>query len=522
MQQRWRDGLWVGGLALGVSAIALLLLPNARRVALLLGLSAGATAGTTLIRVRAITTHPASPGLNINGQPAIAAPREQSPLSTVLPAPDPEPTTDAASDLFQSTLNQSERVLAWLVQRGIRVKSYYQTEPGDRVFAELALLLGEKYDNAVPFYEQIKRHLSSGHSFQVNLAQKSQQEIADTTQLGHRLSAYALLASYRYDRRTKTIYAAPPSSGQAINFFSGGWFERFTLLKVATLLTANQLDFQCLLNPKVTLPNQDPFELDLLFLLPDDQPLWIECKTGDYQAYITKYAEIRQVLGLESQQAFLLILDLPDVLTRDLSQLYGLTVTNQGTFLSQIARQLALTAAPAQPLRATPPLTEAQAQLRTLLNRLEMRPLPEYRQAVLEQLIEIFCQLDAPKNLIELKLLLAGRTQNWLSKTKLQDILNVLMRRGCFLNAAGEVVNARKEPIVRLSAPTVAALEQCCIEGYAYAAIAQDRHYFDDAANVATFAAVVGSPAPKPAAIATLQACLDQDTRTRQSDPADR
>ncbi|NJO19696.1 MAG: hypothetical protein HC838_05955 [Spirulinaceae cyanobacterium RM2_2_10] len=207
-------------------------------------------------------------------------------------------------------------------------------------------------------------------------------------------------------------------------------------------------------------------------------------------------------MGLESQQAFLLILDLPDVLTRDLSQLYGLTVTNQGTFLSQIARQLALTAAPAQPLRATPPLTEAQAQLRTLLNRLEMRPLPEYRQAVLEQLIEIFCQLDAPKNLIELKLLLAGRTQNWLSKTKLQDILNVLMRRGCFLNAAGEVVNARKEPIVRLSAPTVAALEQCCIEGYAYAAIAQDRHYFDDAANVATFAAVVGSPAPKPAAIA--------------------
>ncbi|NJO19695.1 MAG: hypothetical protein HC838_05950 [Spirulinaceae cyanobacterium RM2_2_10] len=188
MQQRWRDGLWVGGLALGVSAIALLLLPNARRVALLLGLSAGATAGTTLIRVRAITTHPASPGLNINGQPAIAAPREQSPLSTVLPAPDPEPTTDAASDLFQSTLNQSERVLAWLVQRGIRVKSYYQTEPGDRVFAELALLLGEKYDNAVPFYEQIKRHLSSGHSFQVNLAQKSQQEIADTTQLGHRLA----------------------------------------------------------------------------------------------------------------------------------------------------------------------------------------------------------------------------------------------------------------------------------------------------------------------------------------------
>jgi len=521
MRQRWVDGLWASGLGLAVGAIALLLLPQARRTALLLGLSTGATAGTTIARVRAIAeVQQQQLNASLRRLEATLGTPESLAEAASLPAnPSSELARAAAPEaLLQVVLAQPEAAIAWLAQRRIAVKSYYQPEAGDRIFAELALLLGDKYANVVPFYEQIKRHLSSGHGFQVNLAHKNQQEIADTTQLGHRLSAYALLASYRYDRKAKTIYAAPPTSGQAINFFSGGWFERFALLKIVGLLAANQIPCQCLVNPKVVLPNQDDFELDLLFLLADNQPLWVECKTGDYQAYITKYAEMRKTLDIEPARAVLLVLDLPAALAADLSELYGLTVANQNTFLTHIAGLLALALPDRAPAPASP-LTEAQAQLRALLSRLEMRPLPDYRRHVLQQLIEIVSQLDEPKNLIEIKFLLAQRTHNLVSKTKLQDILNVLVRRECFLNAAGEVVSSRKEPIARLVATDLAMLERRCVEGYAYAAIASDPHYFDSIENAATFAAVVGQPAPDAEAIAALRTRLRQDLAARQTDP---
>ncbi len=528
MRQRWIDGFWAGGLAVGVGVLALGLLPEGRRASLLLGLSAGATAGVTILRVRGIVER-RDRQLAVQLQrleaaflATAAAHQNGAFLDPEAPAwlPDSSeahPLAESPAALLSGVLEAPEAAIAWLHQRQIQVKSYYQPEPGDHVLTDLALLLGDKYDRVVHFYEQIKRHLSSGHSFQVNLAQRSPQDIADTTHLGHRLSAYALLASYRYDRKTKTIYATPPSAGQAINFFSGSWFERYALLKIVSLLTANQVACQCIVNPKVILPKGDDFEFDLLFWLADEQPLWVECKTGDYQAYITKYAELRKILGLEPERAVLLVLDLPTAIAADLSQLYNLTVVNQETFLSKIAQHLALTT-PSLPTSTPPSLTAAQAQLRALLSRLEMRPLPQYRHHILQQLTELFSQLEEPKTLIEIKFLLANRSHNLVSKTKLQDILNVLVRRECFLGADGLIISSRKEPIARLVSEDVAVLEQRCVEGYAYAALASDPDYFEDEAKAATFAAVVGQPAPAPEAIAALQARLRQDLANRPAE----
>lgn len=101
------------------------------------------------------------------------------------------------------------------------------------------------------------------------------------------------------------------------------------------------MKFTCLLNPQIAFPNGDDFELDLLFLI-DGQSLWVECKTGDYQAYIAKYAETRKLLAVPKSRAVLVILGIPDDLTVNLTHLYDITVANENNFLERVAAAVGL------------------------------------------------------------------------------------------------------------------------------------------------------------------------------------
>ena len=186
-------------------------------------------------------------------------------------------------------------VYDWLTAKGITVKNYREQDTTDSIVDPLAIFLGGTgFKTWRRVHEFIRRSLSTGESITLNLSSRSQEEIADSTQFCTMLYSYAFLSSYRYDKRIKTIYAIPQRLGNVTNFFTGGWFERYIYLKILSLLSQNTVKFTCLLNPQITFSNGDDFELDLLFLI-DNQPLWFECKTGDYQGYIAKYAETRKV-----------------------------------------------------------------------------------------------------------------------------------------------------------------------------------------------------------------------------------
>lgn len=121
----------------------------------------------------------------------------------------------------------SLEVYDWLTAKGITVKNYRDQSAADAIFDQLAVFLGERFANLARLYEAIKRNLSTGSSFALNLSSSRQVEIADATQFCTMLSSYAFLSSYKYNKLTKTIYAAPQRDGKVINFFTGGWFERY-------------------------------------------------------------------------------------------------------------------------------------------------------------------------------------------------------------------------------------------------------------------------------------------------------
>jgi hypothetical protein len=454
------------------------------------------------------------------------------------PAPNPdilESNAVAPPNPTTVTLPVAEEICAlavcdWITSKGIAVKNYREQNAGDEVFDQLATFLGERFENLNRVHELIRRNLTTGAYFTLNLSGRSKAEIADSTQFCSMLSSYAFLTNYRYDKNTKIIYATPQKMGIVINFFTGGWFERFIYLKTLSLFTQNKTKFTKLINPQITFPNGDDFELDLLFLV-EKQPLWIECKTGDYQNYIKKYSDIRRLLAVPKERAILVILDISDELANHLTSLFDLTVTNEKSFLEKVAVgagispdlhpsesiqqpeqiitlgwESAVGSFPIEPLVTPDFPANRPGSLATVLNKATLRPQPECRRQIIEELIEIVESPDRPEKLSEIKQALAHRFQ--ISKSLLQDLLNAVIRSGCLVDTNGQVVVSYTLPFEGLISTDPEVIESKCIEAYTRAVLLTDPDFFDDPEKLLEFERVVGSKAPDPDIILTIKESL--------------
>lgn len=396
-------------------------------------------------------------------------------------------------------------ILNWLKIRHINVKECRQSEAADDVFDSLSIFLGEKYESLSRLHDLIRKNLQTESSFSLNLSGKSQEDIANNTKLCLQLKAYAFLSSYYYNSSTKTIHATPQKMGKFTNFCNGGWFERFVFKKISALLSESGLQYECLSNPKIVLQNGDAHELDMLFF-ECEQPLWIECKTGDYQADIKKYSTMQKTILVPKQRAVLIVLGIPDEVSAKLTDLSDITVANQGNFLEKIRSTVGKNKKPKHivvntELKNDKEKEESESKainkpssLSVLLNNSHLRPLPEYRMSVIKKLISVVQAIEQPKNMTEVKAMLAE--QLTLSKSQLQDILNAIVRSGCLLDQAGNVVSSFTLPFATLVSVEPDIIEDHCLEIYIGAVLKTVPDYFDDAHNVSKFEQIVGVKVP--------------------------
>lgn len=325
----------------------------------------------------------------------------------------------------------------------------------------------------------------------LNLAKRSQKEIQDITAFCQELKKYAFLQKYQYNKNSKTIYAAIQKNGNVTNFFTGDWFERFVYLKACALLDQEGFTYSSVVNAKVSLPNEDDFELDMVFLV-NEQALWIECKTGNIGERINKYAELRRVFGLPQQRALIVNLGMPDDRAVGLSSVYGITVTNHLNFLHHFRIALGVSNENDGGI-SHPVLPVPGSSLSTLLNKANLRPILEHRSAVLAAVIHLVDSMSHPITLYEVKERLATQFahQNP-SKSQLQDILNAAVRSGCLIDDDGNAVFSITEPFCRLVADTVAEIEHQCQYSYIHAILVRDQHYFDFQQGLEEYKHVVG------------------------------
>lgn len=220
----------------------------------------------------------------------------------------------------------------FLNARSIHIKTIPPEDAADEVINSLSEFLGKNYDGLRELLVKIKRSMQQGGFITLSLKDYTQKNVSNVCQFSTRLHEIAFLEQYKYFKSPQYLIKAKTTTlPTAQNFFSGKWLERFVLLSVqkAVNLISKELDkefeFSYLLNPQVSLPNGDDFELDLIFHV-NDSFYWIEAKSGDYQQHISKYSKMSRILNLDFEHSIMVLTDIAPYKSSALTSLFSMSV----------------------------------------------------------------------------------------------------------------------------------------------------------------------------------------------------
>jgi hypothetical protein len=250
-------------------------------------------------------------------------------------APMPPPVVE------EKPLDASHPLVEFLATRKIAVKTLPEVDEGDEVLGRLAQQIGSRYTSVKKLLDAIKWSLRNGKPINLFMKNERQEVVSNTCQIASMLHEIAFLTRYRYERSPKFLLRAEPSRfPRAINFFTGGWLERYIKNEVLAALNWSRpgKPVHVLQGAQITLPNGDDFELDLLVASEEDI-YWFEVKSGDYQQYVQKYAKMSSLLGLGPSHSVMVLADLSRTTASAIASLFKMTVVSiadVSTFLESV------------------------------------------------------------------------------------------------------------------------------------------------------------------------------------------
>ena len=96
----------------------------------------------------------------------------------------------------------------------------------------------------------------------------------------------------------------------------------------------------CLRRFHVNFPNEDKFEIDGFFLIGNEIPVCIECKTGEFRQDIKKkeFSLLRKKLNLDRTQFLVCAMGLNETQIQGFNSMYDVTFANESNFLQYVQR----------------------------------------------------------------------------------------------------------------------------------------------------------------------------------------
>ncbi|MEO1958267.1 MAG: hypothetical protein ABGX23_01815 [Nautiliaceae bacterium] len=229
----------------------------------------------------------------------------------------------------------------YLASKNIKVK----TKKKDTILysdnlSKLANFIGKNYENVKEFIHKLKVDNNKAQGFTMNLKDFSPKKISDINQLAKWLYDIGFLEKYVYKNSPNfLLYAKLNRNPKAINFLLGGWMEIYIRNVVLKILSEIGLDGCYIKNYQISLPDEKDFELDLVFKVGDDF-YWIETKTGDYQSYINKYANFYKLIGINKENAFLVLSDMSEEGAKTLSDMYEINTLRLQDFEREFKKRV--------------------------------------------------------------------------------------------------------------------------------------------------------------------------------------
>ncbi len=257
------------------------------------------------------------------------------PVAAQAPAPalaKPTPDIDLRNTGLLATEQQHAPLQTWFKSRQIEVQFDYAQVDTTGFFDDAAHMLGEGYALFAELIERIRFAYRKGHStLHLELANVAQKDTQALNHLCRQLYSHTLFARYYYQKPEKIIRLTLQSTPTVRQFFEGAWLEWYVFVQTLALFQQDGRGFSCARGAKVVFPNEDLHELDVLFL-PEgqQQPICVECKSGEFRREIDKYLRLRKRLGLDRSRFIICSTDLTEEQATGLSAMYELTFSSLG------------------------------------------------------------------------------------------------------------------------------------------------------------------------------------------------
>lgn len=244
------------------------------------------------------------------------------------PAQQEEPDGDTDTENF-ATAAQHAPIERWLKAKQIEARFDHSNVDTSGYFDEAAQQLGK---NHALFGELIQRvtwsYRKSHTGLNIDLTGVAQKDVLALTTLCRQFYSHTLFARYQYQKQEKVIRLSLQPAPKVRQFFEGAWLEWFALLELVDHLKARKLGFSCARGVEVLFPNEDMHELDVVVLPSGQNPICIECKTGEFRREIDKYQRLRKRLGVERSRFIICATDITEEQAVSLTAMYDLTFVN--------------------------------------------------------------------------------------------------------------------------------------------------------------------------------------------------
>ncbi len=244
----------------------------------------------------------------------------------------------ANTDQLASEL-QHAPIYDWFKRKQIGVQFNTRGVDTTGFFDEIAVSIGSNLPVLKAVVDRVRWAQQKGYaSTTIHLDNRSAQESSEITEFCQRLYDFSFVAKCIHSLQENYIRLVVQSAPTMRNFFNGEWLEWHALMTCLQYAKQRKLRFSCARNCVVTLQNDESYELDVFVLINGDQPICIECKTGEFRQNIDRYLTLRKILGIDPENFIMCIAGLSEEHAKGLTAMYGLSFTNELALATQLAR----------------------------------------------------------------------------------------------------------------------------------------------------------------------------------------
>lgn len=267
-----------------------------------------------------------------------AALRELKALKAAEAAENEIPATDKEESLNLGDIHntaslanakQHAPIQEWFHQKQIQPHFDYARVDTSGFFDDAACTIGENYALYSNLLDRICFSYRKNYTrLSVELSKFSQKEGQALHQFCRTLYSHSFFAHFYYEKQAKIIRLTLQTAPIMRQFFNGEWLEWYVFMVLLKKYQKSPKHFSYARGVKVNFSNEDLHEFDVVCLPQGKNPIFIECKTGEFRHDIEKYTRLRKRLGVEKSHFILCVADLSDEQAKGLSAMYELSFVN--------------------------------------------------------------------------------------------------------------------------------------------------------------------------------------------------